>query len=131
MYGVRSLGNVTEAPVCWPVSRAHSFTAAVIWRMLLIQAFCCEVARAFTKLGIAMAASKPMMATTIMISTRVKPALRDCFVCFILYYFLFTALRWNFTTGGLYDDMFVRLIACDNRTRFAKGSTARATGAKL
>src|SRR5215469_6400658 len=84
--------------------------------MLLMQAFCCEVARAFTKLGIAMAANKPMMATTIMISTRVKPALRDCFICFILYYFLFTALRWNFTTGGLYDDMFVHLIACDNRT---------------
>ena len=32
-------------------------------------------ARALTKLGMAMAASKAMMATTIMISTRVKPAL--------------------------------------------------------
>src|SRR5580698_4722187 len=91
MYGVRSPGKLHVAPVCWPVSRAHSFTAAVIWRMLLIQAFCCEVARAFTKLGIAMAASKPMMATTIMISTRVKPALRDCFICFIL--FLLSVLR--------------------------------------
>src|SRR5580692_9522688 len=51
--------------------------------MLLMQAFCCEVARAFTKLGMAMAASKPIMATTIMISTRVKPALRDCFILFM------------------------------------------------
>src|SRR5215469_9873422 len=85
MYGVRSLGNDTDWPVCWPVSRAHSFTAAVIWRMLLMQAFCCEVERAFTKLGIAMAASKPMMATTIMISTRVKPALRDCFILFMFF----------------------------------------------
>src|SRR5579862_6711534 len=116
MYGDRSGWNVEtppaapEAPVCWPVSRAHSLIAAVIWRMLLIQAFCCEVARAFTKLGIAMAASKPMMATTIIISTSVKPALRDCFVCFILYYFLFSELRWNFTTGGLYDYMFVHFI---------------------
>src|ERR1700677_4496672 len=51
--------------------------------MLLMQAFCCEVARAFTKLGIAIAASKPIMATTIMISTRVKPAFGDCFIFFM------------------------------------------------
>src|SRR5580658_2316227 len=82
MYGVRSL-LLTVAPDCWPVSNAHSFTAAVICRILLMQAFCCEVARAFTKLGMAMAASKPIMATTIIISTRVKPALRDCFICFM------------------------------------------------
>ena len=42
-----------------------------------MQAFVCEVVRAFTKLGIAMAARRPMMATTIMISTRVKPDLRE------------------------------------------------------
>src|SRR5690242_14379625 len=40
-----------------------------------MQAFFWAVVRAFTKLGIAIAASKPMMATTIMISTRVKPDL--------------------------------------------------------
>src|SRR5580692_8831012 len=101
MYGVRS-ALMTVEPVCWPVSRAHWFTAAVICRMLLMQAFCCEVARAFTKLGIAMAASKPMMATTIIISTSVKPALRDCFMFFILrFFFLFSELRWNLATGGL------------------------------
>src|SRR5215469_13249147 len=113
-------------PEAWPVSSDHSPTAALICRMLLMQAFCCEVARAFTKLGIAIAASKPMMATTIMISTSVKPALRDCFVCFILYYFLFSELRWNFTTGGLYDYMFVHFIACNNRTLLPKRSTGRA-----
>lgn len=40
-----------------------------------MQALACDVARAFTKFGIAIAANTPMMATTIMISTRVKPAL--------------------------------------------------------
>jgi len=33
--------------------------------------------RALTKLGIAMAASNPMIATTIMISTSVKPAVMN------------------------------------------------------
>ena len=46
--------------------------------------------RALTKLGIAMAASKAMIATTIMISTRVNPevltVLTDCI--FILFFFL-------------------------------------------
>src|SRR5258706_10662624 len=40
-----------------------------------MHAFIWEVVRALTKLGIAIAASRPMMATTIMISTRVKPDL--------------------------------------------------------
>ena len=52
-----------------------------------MHAFCCEVVRAFTKLGIAIAAKRPIMATTIMISTRVKPALREVFI-FILLFFL-------------------------------------------
>jgi hypothetical protein len=43
-----------------------------------------DVARALMKLGIAMAANKPMMATTIMISTKVKPALRTFLIVFIL-----------------------------------------------
>src|SRR6266404_3493416 len=50
--------------------------APSICRRLLMQALACAVVRAFTKLGIAIAANKPMMATTIMISTRVKPLLR-------------------------------------------------------
>src|SRR5579859_2390263 len=58
-------------------SNAHSCLAPSIWRRLLMQAFCCEVVRARTKLGIAIAAKRPMMATTIMISTRVKPDLRE------------------------------------------------------
>src|SRR3954449_4528277 len=56
-----------------------------IWRRLLIQAFCCEVVRARTKLGIAMAARRPMMATTIMISTKVKPEFFEVLI-FILFY---------------------------------------------
>jgi len=44
-----------------------------------MQAFCCAVVRARTKLGIAIAANRPMMATTIMISTSVKPDLRMVF----------------------------------------------------
>ena len=48
-----------------------------------MQPLACEVARAFTKFGIAMAAKRPMMATTIMISTSVKPALRMFFIVFI------------------------------------------------
>ena len=51
-----------------------------------MQAFCCEVVRAFTKLGIAIAASKPIMATTIMISTRVNP----CFFAVVLFIPYFT-----------------------------------------
>jgi hypothetical protein len=43
------------------------------------------------KLGIAMAAKRPMIATTIMISTNVKPALRDVFLFILLFYF--SALR--------------------------------------
>ena len=42
-----------------------------------MQEFCCEVVRARAKLGIAMAANKPMMATTIMISTSVNPDFFD------------------------------------------------------
>src|ERR1700761_7531448 len=71
-------------------SRAQSCLAPSIWRRLLMQAFCCAVVRACTKLGIAIAASKPMMATTIMISINVKPALREelifILLCFVLFY---------------------------------------------
>src|SRR5438105_4062766 len=50
-----------------------------------MQAFCCEVVRALMKLGIAIAAKRPMMATTIMISTNVKPDWRDGLI-FILFF---------------------------------------------
>ena len=57
----------------------------------------CEVARARTKLGIAIAAKRPIMATTIMISTRVKPALRTVLVVFILFFLNYSV---NKTTSG-------------------------------
>ena len=54
-----------------------------------MQALVCEVCRARTKFGIAIAANNPMMATTIIISTKVNaPTVRGLFVCmcvFILY----------------------------------------------
>src|SRR5882724_13495184 len=97
-----------------PVSSAHSLIAPSIWRRLLMQALACDVARALMKLGIAIAASRPMMATTIMISTSVKPALRDVlFVFIVLVVFLFCGV--NETTGGLHDYDFRPLIACCNR----------------
>jgi len=58
-----------------------------------MQALHCEVARARTKLGIAIAASRPMMATTIIISTNVKPALREGLVVFICFIFRFWLRR--------------------------------------
>jgi hypothetical protein len=58
-----------------------------------MQALACEVARAFTKLGIAIAAKRPMMATTIMISTSVKPALRMFFIVFMFICFLSMSRR--------------------------------------
>ena len=61
-----------------------------------------------------MAASKPMMATTIMISTRVKPALLD-FLIFILTFLPFCHCGVNFAAGGLYNYGFVHIIACRNR----------------
>src|SRR6478735_4105193 len=47
--------------------------------------------RAFTKFGIAIAASKPMIATTIMISTKVNPDLRN----------VLTFIGLAFLTGGV------------------------------
>ena len=51
--------------------------APEICRKLLTHAVVCAVVRAFMKLGIAIEASSPMIATTIMISTSVKPARRE------------------------------------------------------
>src|SRR5580658_1829050 len=76
-----------------------------------MQAFCCEVVRALTKLGMAMAASNPMMATTIMISTSVNPALLLFFFCIIIYFFLFLFSGVNTAKGGLIIIHFCSLIA--------------------
>src|SRR5580765_1819986 len=62
-------------------------------RRLLTMEFNCACSRAFTKLGIAMAAKRPMMATTIMISTRVKPDLRLVLICILLIAFCCCLLR--------------------------------------
>src|SRR5207249_11329438 len=53
---------------------------------LRAQARCCVVARACLKPGIAIAASRPMMATTTMISMRVNPALCILFMAFLIFY---------------------------------------------
>src|SRR5210317_680399 len=50
-----------------------SSMASSIRRRLFTQSFFCVSERALTSDGMAIAASKPMMATTIMISTSVKP----------------------------------------------------------
>jgi hypothetical protein len=59
---------------------------------LLMQAFLWAVLRARTKFGMAIAASRPMIATTIMISTSVKPALREVFV-FMFVFFLYSGVN--------------------------------------
>src|SRR2546429_5996222 len=64
---------VGDALVAWRVSSAHCCLALSICRRLLMQTWAWEVVRDLTKLGIAIAANRPMMATTIMISTSVKP----------------------------------------------------------
>src|SRR5581483_1066629 len=72
-------------------SSAHCCLAPSIWRKLLMQAVAWLFERARTQLGIAMAASKPMMETTIMISTSVKPAKRD-FLAAMIQVFLYVRL---------------------------------------
>src|SRR6266700_4400414 len=64
-----------------------------------MQAFVCEVVRALMKLGMAIAAKRPMMATTIMISTNVKPLLRDVLIFILTICLSFCGV--NEATGGL------------------------------
>src|SRR5260370_38060130 len=79
-------------------SKAHCCLAPSIWRRLLMQAFCWAVVRARTKFGMAMAANRPMMATTIMISTSVKPS----FLEVLIFITDFLLCGVNQTAGGLY-----------------------------
>ena len=81
--------------VAWRVSSAHCCLALSICRRLLIHAFIWAVVRALTKLGIAIAANSPIMATTIMISTSVKPAFLFFLLC-ILLIFLFVGPNIEF-----------------------------------
>src|SRR5579883_889371 len=71
-------------------SNAHVCLAPSICRRLLMQALDWALRRARTKFGMAMVANRPMMATTIMISTSVKPPVRDSLI-FILCSFLAAA----------------------------------------
>src|SRR5688572_4842349 len=63
------------------ISRAQMLLAPSMALRLLMQACFWALLRALTRLGIATAASRPMIATTIMISTSVKPLLRESFKC--------------------------------------------------
>ncbi len=67
------------------------------------------------KFGIAIAAKRPMMATTIMISTNVNPDLRFVFVCIALTFF--STCGVNETTGGLlFITKVVHILPVANRT---------------
>src|ERR1700745_889318 len=77
-------------------SSAHCWIAQSSCLRLAIQAFFWAVVRALTKLGIAIAANRPMMATTIMISTRVKPDLREV----LMFILLFLSVLWRERSNG-------------------------------
>src|SRR5882724_3778415 len=81
--------KATVAAASFLFSSAHCWIAPSTWRRLLMHAFFCAVVRALMKLGMAIAASRPIMATTIIISTSVKPLLRDV----LIFIFVFLWLR--------------------------------------
>ncbi len=58
---------------CCRCSSAHCCWAASSKRRFSMHVSCCEVVRARTKLGMAIAAKRPIIATTIIISTSVNP----------------------------------------------------------
>src|SRR6266516_6628939 len=92
--------SVTVSPVPFLFSSAHwSFAPSMMRRLLKIE-LSWAVSRAFTKFGIAIAANNPMMATTIIISTRVKPAVLFVLICItLLSVFLLRGV--NDAKGGL------------------------------
>ena len=91
--------KATAAEPALLFSNAQVWVALSIWRRLLMQAFFCDWVRARTKLGIAIAASKPMMATTIIISTSVNPCLLDVLFFILTLSFCFCGV--NKATSGL------------------------------
>src|SRR6266480_4658783 len=105
----------TVLPVVRLVSMAYWSTAASIMRRSLRILEACERLRARRNPGTAIAASNAMIATTIMISTSVKPA---CFrfnlvniilLLIALVYCLFVfELRWR----GFFRLRFSQLIPC-------------------
>src|ERR1043165_6454395 len=94
--------SATLAPGAFLFSSAHCSFAPSSWRRLLMQAFFCAVVRARTKFGIAIAARRPMMATTIMISTSVKPLLR-------------AGVYFMVGRGGLYALMMEPIVAAQQQ----------------
>src|SRR2546425_10129753 len=107
-------GKVTGSTGPFLFSNAHCWIAPSICRRLLMQAFFCAVVLALMKLGIAMAANRPIMATTIMISTNVKPPLRDVLV-FIFCLSLLRREHSNKRVIIITDSVHVFLVA--NRSR--------------
>src|SRR5581483_11989565 len=89
------------------LSRAQVCLAPSSWRRLLMQAVCLALALARMKLGMAMVASSPMMATTIMISTRVKPELRRDLIFMFLSFF---AMARTGLQAGYYYFIIVRVL---------------------
>src|SRR6266700_849340 len=75
MYSVapKSSASAGESDAVLCASRAQVALAPSICLRLAMHALFWLAVRALTKLGMAMAANKAMMATTIMISTRVNP----------------------------------------------------------
>src|SRR5258708_34334603 len=65
-----------------PFSRKNWSAAADRWRALLSTALSCEDWRTFWNAGMAIAARRPMMTTTIMISTSVKPLVERVFILY-------------------------------------------------
>src|SRR5204863_4500838 len=96
--------NTTVAVVSFLLSSAHCWIAPSTWRRLLMHAFICEVVRALMKLGIAIAAKRPIMATTIIISTNVKPDLPEVLIFILCFVFLFSGV--NEATGWLLISSF-------------------------
>src|SRR5258708_2263375 len=105
----------TVALLCCLASRAHSWAAPSIWRRLLMHALACEVVRALMKLGIAIAASKPMMATTIMISTSLKPDLRIVLTFILVFLPFFLSRRERSHRRVMYNYDSVHELPVANR----------------
>jgi hypothetical protein len=79
-----------------------------------MQVFFRAVSRALMKFGIAIAARRPIIATTIMISTSVKPALTEDLI-FILFYFVFSGVN-RVTSGFIYNCVFVHELPVTNHS---------------
>lgn len=87
--------GVTVVPGPCRLSNAHCCVAAQISRKLLMQALLCDVVRAWTQFGMAITASNPMSATTIIISTRVNPLTLNSLLFILVLPFRRAAWTWQ------------------------------------